>query len=396
MDLLWAFIAIVIMLYISLRFFRGSIKHSAVLNAFLAKYTYDLMLTQQSQIIAKTLQIMERGGRGTDRELLRDYFLEMPEMLQFSFFALAMAELGIPPALPNEKWHYVKNPYMSLQKSEHQVQVVKHHLKNTHGVEIDLQYFDHLKAPDHKNNNIVRAESLGKKEYICPILNARFVLIPAGTFMMGSPENEPERKDNEVLHKVTISKPFYLQTTQVTQGQWKNIMGNNPSHCEGDKNLPIDGVSWNDIQEFIQKLNKKEGADKYRLPTEAQWEYACRAGTTTAYCFGDDPSLLGEYAWINDYKRHPVGQKKPNKWGLYDMHGSWELVQDEGADYPTRHITDPEGPSLGFRHVIRGGSMLYGARSCRSANRGSLEPDKSLFGFRLLREAVNSEFNKHK
>ena len=232
---------------------------------------------------------------------------------------------------------------------------------------------------------LLLADSLGKKEYICPILKARFVFIPAGTFMMGSPEDEPGRKDNETLHQVTISKPFYLQTTQVTQGQWKKVMGNNQSHFKGDDNLPVQEVSWNDVQEFIRKLNKTEGTDKYRLPTEAQWEYACRAGSTTAYCFGDDPGRLGEYAWIDDSSAHPVGQKKPNAWGLYDMHGNVrELVQDEGTYYPAGHVTDPEGPSSGLRRVLRGGRSIFGAMSYRSAKRGSLEPGKSLFGFRLI------------
>jgi hypothetical protein len=218
-----------------------------------------------------------------------------------------------------------------------------------------------LTAPERAliERGLLLADFLGKKRYISPILKAIFVLIPAGTFMMGSPEDEPGRKDHETLHQVTISKPFYLQTTPVTQGQWKQVMGNNPSHYRGDDNLPVEGVSWNNVQEFILKLNKMEGTDKYRLPTEAQWEYACRAGSTTAYCFGDDRGRLGEYAWIADYKTHPVGQKKPNEWGLYDMHGNIrELVQDEAAYYPAGHVTDPEGPSLGFRRVLRGGFLV--------------------------------------
>ncbi len=127
---------------------------------------------------------------------------------------------------------------------------------------------------------LLLAESLGKKEYICPILGAKFVLTPAGTFIMGSPEDEPGRHDGETLHTVTISKPFYMQTTEVTQGQWKKVMGNNPSWFKGDDNLPVEQVGWNNIQEFIRKINNMDGTNKYRLPTEAQWEYACRAGST--------------------------------------------------------------------------------------------------------------------
>jgi formylglycine-generating enzyme required for sulfatase activity len=241
------------------------------------------------------------------------------------------------------------------------------------------------------------------KEYIGPILNARFVLIPAGTFMMGSPEDDPDREDGETLHQVTISKPFYIQTTLVTQGQWKTVSahpnppnpniyyhfevrGNNPSYFRGDDNLPVESVSWNDIQEFIGKINKMEGTDKYRLPTEAQWEYACRAGSTTEYCFADDDDL-GEYAW-NWYnsgdKTHPVGQKKPNAWGLYDMHGNVaEWCQDWYDDYPSDSVTDPVGPSTGTDRVCRGGGWHDFARYGRAA----YPPDHRYFGlgFRLIR-----------
>ncbi len=210
---------------------------------------------------------------------------------------------------------------------------------------------------------LLLAESLGKKEYICPILGVKFVLIPAGTFMMGSPEDEEGRWDTgERLHHVTISKPFYMQITQVTQGQWKKVMGNNPSYFKGDYNLPVESVSWNDVQEFISELNSMEGVDKYRLPTEAEWEYACRTGSTTAYCFGDDPRRLGEYAWYFDNsgsETRPAGKKKPNAWGLYDMHGNvWERVQDWWGKYPSGSVTDPEGPSSGSDRVRRGGCWV--------------------------------------
>jgi formylglycine-generating enzyme required for sulfatase activity len=157
------------------------------------------------------------------------------------------------------------------------------------------------------------AESLGKKEFICPILNAKFVLIPAGTFMMGSPEDETGCNDDETLHQVTISKPFYLQTTPVTQRQWKKVMGSNPSYFKncGD-DCPVEQVSWNDIQEFISKLNFQSDK-KYRLPTEAEWEYAARSGGKKEKWAGtSDESSLGDYAWYVDNccnKRHPVSQK---------------------------------------------------------------------------------------
>lgn len=208
------------------------------------------------------------------------------------------------------------------------------------------------------------AEAQEQEIFTSPTLGAKFVLIPSGSFMMGSPANEPGRLnipkvDMEALHKVTISKPFYIQATEVTQGQWKQVMGNNPSFfssCGDD--CPVEQVSWEDAQMFIKKLNSMEGTDKYRLPTDAQWEYAARAGTTTRFYTGDseeDLSRAGWYAGNSGEKTHPVGQKTPNVWGLYDMHGNvWEWVQDWfGFDpYPAGSLTDPEGQSIGKNRGI--------------------------------------------
>jgi len=193
-------------------------------------------------------------------------------------------------------------------------------------------------------------------------------------------------------HRVTISKPFYMQATEVTQDQWKRVMGSNPSNFKncGD-NCPVERVSWNDVQEFIGKLNQMEGGNKYRLPTEAEWEYACRAGSTTRFCFGNDKDRLGEYAWYrgNSRKRtHRVGEKQPNSWGLHDMHGNvWEWCQDWYGDYFSGSVTDPKGPSSGSGLVLRGGSWRGDARDCRSAFRTRGEPSgrNELIGFRLAR-----------
>ena len=151
---------------------------------------------------------------------------------------------------------------------------------------------------------------------------------------------------------------------------------------------PVEQVSWNDVQEFIKKLNQKEGTNKYRLPSEAEWEYACRAGSKTRFYFGDSNGSLEQYAWYNSNsssKTHPVAKKKPNAWGLYDMHGNvWEWCQGWKGDYPSGHVTDPDGPSSGSRRVVRGGSWVSPAGYCRSAFRIRVDPGvwDGFLGFR--------------
>ena len=219
-------------------------------------------------------------------------------------------------------------------------------------------------------------------------IGMKFKLIPAGSFMMGSEEDS----DEQPVHQVTITNSFYLGIYEVTQAQWVVVMGSNPSYLTDDSR-PVEQVSWYDVQDFIAQLNDLEGTDKYRLPTEAEWEYACRAGSTTAYCFGDDESQLTQYAW---YRRnafaptHPVGQKLPNAWGLYDMPGNvWEWCADwYGSNYYSSSPgVDPQGPGSGSDRVMRGGSWLSGAGACRSAYRYWNVPDyrDSSFGFRLAR-----------
>jgi formylglycine-generating enzyme required for sulfatase activity len=173
-------------------------------------------------------------------------------------------------------------------------------------------------------------------------------------------------------HTVTISKPYYIGKYEVTQEQWYAVMGNNPAYFPERKN-PVERVSWDDAQEFIKRLNQKEGHNRYRLPTEAEWEYAARAGSASAYSFGDDTGQLVRYAWYgvnSGNKTHPVGQKEPNAWGLYDMYGNViEWVQDWYGEYPRKDVTDYSGPSSGSRRVRRGGGWDYDAESCRSAIR---------------------------
>jgi len=193
----------------------------------------------------------------------------------------------------------------------------------------------------------------------------KMVLIPAGKFMMGSPDSEQGRYEDEgPQHEVVITKPFYMGVTEVTQAQYEAVMGKNPSYYRGAAN-PVETVSWNDAVEFCKKLSEKT-RQTVRLPTEAEWEYACRAGTQTAFSFGDDPSTLGDYAWWGKNSGetpHPVGQKKPNAWGLYDTHGNvWEWCADWWGEYPKGPITDPSGPATASRgsRVLRGGSWRRG------------------------------------
>jgi len=216
-----------------------------------------------------------------------------------------------------------------------------------------------------------------------------FKVLPAGTFSMGSPAEELGWDDDEVLHSVELSA-FAMMTTEVTQAQWQAIMGSNPSDFKGD-NLPVEQVSWEDVQVFIQKLNERDPGKGYRLPTEAEWEYACRASSTGKWCFGDDEARLGDYAWYganSDGRTHPVGQKRANAWGLHDMHGNVdEWCQDWYGSYPSGSVTNPTGASSGSVRVYRGGRWFYSAVFCRSAGRDDIIPSYrgSYLGFRLAR-----------
>ena len=227
-------------------------------------------------------------------------------------------------------------------------------------------------------------------------LGMKFVWIPPGTFMMGSPKEEIGRGQYESQHKVTLTKGFYMGVYTVTQEQWKEIMGNNPSGFKGEKNLPVEKVSWDDCQAYIKKLR---GKDKkvYRLPSEAEWEYCCRAGTKTPFHFGetiftDQANYNGNVAYgtgkkgVNREKTTPVGSFPANPWGLHDMHGNvWEWCQDWLGDYPQNDVVDPQGPNWGKYRVLRGGSWFNYPENCRSAFRGRDGPGIRSFnvGFRL-------------
>jgi sulfatase modifying factor 1 len=227
-------------------------------------------------------------------------------------------------------------------------------------------------------------------------LGVKFVWIPPGTFLMGSPKGEAERGDNETLHKVTLSRGFYMGVHLVTQEHWQAVMGDNPSCFKGEKNLPVDSASWDDCQKFVKKLRDKD-KNPYRLPTEAEWEYSCRAGTTTPFHFGetistDQANYNGNHIYGNGkkglsrQKTTPVGSFPANAWGLYDTHGNlWEWCQDWLGDYPENDVVDQQGPDAGQYRVLRGGSWHFIPGLCRSAFRYGNVPGFRLFniGFRL-------------
>jgi formylglycine-generating enzyme required for sulfatase activity len=247
----------------------------------------------------------------------------------------------------------------------------------------------------------------------------KLVMIAGGSFLMGSPESDRQAWNPSEFpyHRVSISRPFYLGVYEVTQGQYKALIGANPSHFHGSDDLPVENLSWTEAIAFCNKLSNREGltpcyrsdgerqsgGEGYRLPTEAEWEYACRAGSTTKFNFGEDWSLLGEFAWYrsnSESKTHPVGQKRPNAWGLYDMNGNalewcWDWYGHNG--YVRLPPIDPQGPDTtdsssganlyGAFRVYRGGSWDNGPRNMRSAARG-WRPKEQYFdivGLRVVR-----------
>jgi len=277
-------------------------------------------------------------------------------------------------------------------------------------------------------------------EYIKNSIGIKLVLIKNGTFLMGTPFVHEGYSGNEIQHEVKISKNYYIGAFEVTQYQYEKVIGKNPSFfknymCENlhdeklivqknnnTSNHPVEQVSWEDAVRFCERLSElpeeKKAGRKYRLPTEAEWEYACRAGSKTAYSFGDMaysafvPGLNFGYSWIDEYawyseafhifhpggiscgnsdnQTHPVGRKKPNGWGLYDMHGNvWEWFSDWYGDYPKEAVTDPVGPKEGLGRIIRGGSWVSEPWYCRSANRGVLHPEIQCrsYGFRVALNA---------
>ncbi len=230
-----------------------------------------------------------------------------------------------------------------------------------------------------------------ERPFVVKTINYKMIYCLPGTFTMGSSSNESERDSDERQHEVTLTKGFYMGVTEVTQAQWRKVMGENPSKFSNCDDCPVENVSWHDCQDFIRRLNKMEGTTKYRLPTEAEWEYACRAGSQGAFCFGNKIGSLVQYAWYsgNSVRKKPtVAGKNANAWGLYDMHGNvLEWCLDWKGNYPAGSVTDPSGPSSGSHRVVRGGSWVSNAGKCRSANRYGNYPGYPCcdLGFRLSR-----------
>jgi len=313
---------------------------------------------------------------------------------------------------------------MDLEPGRYQVEI------SAEGYETEKQWVT-LGAGEDKylDINLKQASVVGsgyQEKKINNSLGMAFVYVEPGSFMMGSSASESGRDKDEKQHRVTLSKGFYMQSTEVTIGQWRRFVSDTGFQSEAElqgwawiyngkkweqkkgyywdktgfsqnDNQPVTCVSWNDVQKYMGWLNRKEGTNRYRLPTEAEWEYAARAGSTTAFAngritelkCGHDSNLdaMGWYCGNSNKQTHPVAQKQPNDWGLYDMHGNvWEWCQDwYDKDYPTGNVTDPTGPSSGSYRVLRGGGWTGIARYCRSANRLRYEPDSRGYdlGFRL-------------
>lgn len=269
--------------------------------------------------------------------------------------------------------------------------------------------------------DVAKADLSGESLSLPGGATMQVVDVPSGTFQMGSPASESGRSLDEMQHQVTLTRTFLMQTTEVTQGHWRALMGNNPSNFTGDDNRPVEQVSWYDAVAYANALSARDGLPKaydlssctgrpgtddykcskvaltspapdattgWRLPTEAEWEYAYRAGSATAWVFGSDSNLLGTHAWFGGNSAgmtHPVGLTQQNAWGLYDMAGNvWEWCQDWYGSY-SEAVTEPVGPTR--YKVIRGGSWLHDASSTRAANRNFNVPSLRYgnLGFRLAR-----------
>ena len=259
-----------------------------------------------------------------------------------------------------------------------------------------------VKAPTEP---VLTAAPVEGESFSIPDINLDMLWCKPGTFQMGSPEDEKDREDNETLHEVTLTQGFYLGKYEVTQEQWEKVLAMNPSkyghsYAHHKTNLPVEKVSWDDAMGFCKELTQREKAAgrlpegwSYTLPTEAQWEYACRAGTKTAYSFGDTITLKQANYGVEFHTR-PVGSYPSAPWGFHDLHGNvWEWCSDWWGDYPNGSASDPVGPSDGSERVHRGGSWSLIGRNLRSADRGRSTPGTRVYdlGFRLSLQTATTK-----
>ena len=241
------------------------------------------------------------------------------------------------------------------------------------------------------------------ESFSIPDLNLDMLWCKPGTFMMGSPKDEKGRDSDETQHEVTLTKGFYLGKYEVTQAQWEKVMGSNPSRFK-EATLPVEQISWKDVTEFCKKLTQMEKAAGrlpegwvYTLPTEAQWEYACRAGTTTAYSFGDEITpKQANYSKEKIGKTTAVGTYPANAWGFHDMHGNvYECCSDWNGKYPSGSVSDPVGPSDGTIPICRGGGWVSFGKHMRSASRsGNAVSSDDRLGFLGFRLSLQTETEK--
>jgi len=255
------------------------------------------------------------------------------------------------------------------------------------------------KLPNSVNSEIILPQATGPekgKNYVVPKSGPEMVWLEPGRFNMGSPVDEQGRDpDENPRHEVTLSNGFWIGKFEITQNQYRAIKRRNPSHFQGGDN-PVEKVSWNDAIAYCERLTKRHQMEipagyTFRLPTEAEWEYACRAGTTSKFSFGNNDSELGDYGWFLDtsnFETHPGGRKNPNPWGLYDMHGNvWEWCMDPYLDsYVDRNPSGRSAEDAFSERVFRGGGWSYLSEDCRSANRDWGKPSlkNSDLGFRIV------------
>jgi formylglycine-generating enzyme required for sulfatase activity len=264
----------------------------------------------------------------------------------------------------------------------------------------DLDESNRITDAMKQMERIIDLESQRRGEPLTTIknsINMSFVWLPRGEFLMGSTRTEKDRHADERPHRVQLNRDIAIGIHEVTQEQYETVMGGNPSRWRG-KSHPVDTVSWHDAVTFCELLSQASAEHDsfriYRLPTEAEWEYACRAGTDSPWSFGESAAELDRFAWarIRPYGTQPVGKRVPNPWGLFDLHGNvWEWCHDWYGPYDAGPLMDPQGPETGTERVIRGGAFFHPASQMRSAHRTHMQPetrDVNASGFRIVLESI--------